>query len=334
MLRKLLFFAMVACLAFSFVARLHAAESKGIKAEFTERNGARAIGMGHAYTGVAEGMPTVLWNPAGLASLSRTEVYFSRYNGFSFTVSDNMGQETEDQISFNLFNVGVPIKDIGVIAVSANLWDLGSNELVGTGQSSQGLDSQSVLMMYGSFATRLSKKIDVGVSMKYIREKLSSADGGVGTSVAVDMGVLYRPLTDVPLQLGMSILDVGTDMQHKNEYQSDRLPRRVRVGFGYNVLKHLLDQDKFNLLLAADYERFLVGSPANDGAFVGAEFSVEPKEDLILAMRSGYLSEEGDLSGALIGFGVNWRGYAFDLARELGVNPLSDRTFFALTAHF
>ncbi|MCE5270172.1 PorV/PorQ family protein [bacterium] len=334
MLRKFILSLAVVALTVAYGSSLYAADNKGIKAEFTEQNGARAIGMGHAYTGVAEGLATVLWNPAGLASLTKTEVYFSRYNGFSFTVTDNMGQETEDQISFNLFNVGVPIKDIGVIAVSANLWDLGSNERIGQGQSSQGLDNQSVLMMYGSFATRLSKKIDVGVTMKYIREKLSSEEGGVGTSAAVDLGVLYRPLTDVPLQFGMSILDLGTDMQHKNEYQSDRLPRRVRVGFGYNILKHLMETDKFNFLLAADYERFLVGSPASSGTFVGGEFSVQPKEDLLLAMRSGYLSEEGDLSGALIGFGVSWRGYAFDLARELGVNPLSDRTFFALTAHF
>ena len=82
MLRKLIFFAAVAGISLSTFAELSA---QGIKADFTERNGARAIGMGHAFTGVAEGMPTVLWNPAGLASLTRTELYFSRYNGWSFT---------------------------------------------------------------------------------------------------------------------------------------------------------------------------------------------------------------------------------------------------------
>lgn len=331
MFRKLILFFTVAAITLSLSANLAA---QGIKTEFTEKNGARAVGMGHAYTGVAEGLPTVLWNPAGLASLSQTELYFSRYNGFSFTVSDNIGQETEDQISFNLFNVGIPIREIGVVAVSANFWDLGSNTLTGVGTGSQGVDNQSVLMMYGSFATRLNRNIDVGVSMKYISEKLGSEQGGTGTSAAVDLGVLYRPLNDIPLQLGLAVLDLGTDMQHKNKNQADRLPRRVRVGVGYNILKHLLEQDKFNFLLAADYERFLVGTPANSGAFVGGEFMVQAVEDLALSMRSGYLSEEGDLSGALLGFGINWHGFAFDLARELGVNPLSDRTFFALTAHF
>jgi hypothetical protein len=55
---------------------------------------------------------------------------------------------------------------------------------------------------------------------------------------------------------------------------------------------------------------------------------------MLLSMRTGYLSEEGELSGALIGFGINFHGYSFDLARELGVNPLSDRTFFSVSAHF
>lgn len=310
-------------------------QAQGIKAEYTEQNGARAIGMGHAYTGVAEGLPTVLWNPAGLVSLNRAEVYFSRYEGFSFTVSDISGAETEDQISFNFFNVGVPIKDIGVVAFSMNLWDLGSSEITSAGGGElTGLDDQSLWMMYGSFATRLSKKIDIGVSMKYIREKLSSLEGGTGTSAAVDLGVLYRPLTEIPLQFGFALMDIGTNMQFTNKYQSDRLPRRFRIGGGYNILKHLLEQDRFNLLFAADYERFLVGNPANDGFFIGSEFSIEPLEDLLLALRSGYQSEEGELNGALIGFGLNWKGFSFDIARELGVNPLSDRTFYSFSAHF
>ncbi|HUU28387.1 MAG TPA: PorV/PorQ family protein [archaeon] len=310
------------------------ARAQGIKAEYTEQNGARAIGMGHAFTGVAEGLPTVLWNPAGLVSLSRLEVYFSRYQGFSFTVSDPTGNETEESISFNFFNVGMPIKDIGVVAFSMNLWDLGSSEITDIGQDFRGIDNQSLWMFYGSFATRLRKNIDIGVTMKYIREKLSSSAGGIGTSAAVDMGVLYRPLNEIPLQVGFALLDLGSNMQFTNEYQADRLPRRFRIGAGYNILKHLLEQERFNLLLSADYERFLVGNPANTGYFIGSEFSIEPFEDMLLAVRSGYQSEEGDLSGALIGFGVNWKGYSFDIARELGVNPLSDRTFYAISAHF
>jgi len=308
---------------------------KGIKDYFKDQNGARAIGMGYAFTGVAEGLSSVLWNPAGLVSVSRTEVYFSRYAGFTYTTNDAItGMETEDQISFNFFNVGVPIKDVGVIAVSMNLWDLGSSVFTNIGSETTGFDDQSLWMFYGSYATRISKKIDVGVTMKYIREKLSSAAGGIGTSAAVDVGVLYRPIDDVPLQVGAAIMDIGTDMQFVNENQSDRLPRRVRIGVGYNILKHLLEQERFNLLFAVDYERFLVGSPQNDGIFIGSELGIEPFEDMLLSIRSGYLSEEGDLSGALIGFGINFKGYCFDLARELGVNPLSDRTFFSVSAHF
>jgi len=38
------------------------------------------------------------------------------------------------------------------------------------------------------------------------------------------------------------------------------------------------------------------------------EFGIQPLEHMILNMRAGYLSEEGELSGALIGFGINFRG--------------------------
>ncbi|MBW7996220.1 MAG: PorV/PorQ family protein [Candidatus Glassbacteria bacterium] len=313
---------------------VHTSYAQGVKEEFAEKNGARAIGMGHAYTGVAEGLTAILWNPAGLNSVQNTSFYFSRYEGFSFTVSDPSGGEVEDQISFNLFSIGMPIKDIGTFALTMNLWDLGASEVTSVGQDLTGLDDQSLWMIYGSFATKFNKKIDIGVSMKYIREKLSSMEGGIGTSVAVDIGVLYRPLEEVPVQFGAALLDLGPNMQFKNEYQSDRLPRRIRVGVGYNILKHLLEQDRFNLLLSADYERFLVGNPANDGFFLGTELSIEATEDMLLGLRGGYLSEEGELNGALIGFGLDWRGFSFDIARELGVNPLSDRTFYAVSASF
>lgn len=332
MLRKFLALTAVLSLVPLLVPNVFA---QGVKEEFTEKNGARAIGMGHAYTGVAEGLPAILWNPAGLNSIQSTSVYFSRYNGFEFTVESPTGGETTDQVSFNLFNIGIPIKDIGTFAFSMNLWDLGSSvdTQIGSGDLT-GFDSQSLWIMYGSFATKFNKKIDLGISMKYIREKLSSTEGGTGSSVALDLGVLYRPFEEIPLQLGAALMDLGPNMQFKNEYQSDRLPRRIRVGVGYNILKHLLEQDRFNLLLSADYERFLVGNPANTGVFVGTEFSIEALEDMTLALRSGYLSEEGDLNGALIGFGLDWRGFSFDIARELGVNPLKDRTYYALSAHF
>ncbi len=331
MLRKFLTFSAVCAFTILMAQNSFA---QGVMNHVVEKNGARAIGMGHAYTGVAEGLVSVLWNPAGLTTINDPSFYFSRYTGTSFTVDDPMGGETEDEISFNLFNFGMPVKDIGTFALSMNLWDLGSSVIQSQGQTLSGFDSQSLWIIYGSFATKFNKKIDLGVTMKYFREKLGSSEGGVGSSVAVDLGVLYRPLEEVPVQIGLAVLDIGPNMQHKNEYQSDRLPRRIRVGVGYNILKHLLEQDRFNLLLSADYERFLVGNPADTGYFFGSEFSIEALEDMMFSLRSGYLSEEGDLSGGLLGLGLDWRGFSFDMARELGVNPLSDRTFYSLSARF
>ncbi|MDD5658300.1 MAG: hypothetical protein PHF00_13695, partial [Elusimicrobia bacterium] len=40
--------------------------------------GARALGMGEAYSAVAEGADAVYWNPAGLARVSRPEVSYTR----------------------------------------------------------------------------------------------------------------------------------------------------------------------------------------------------------------------------------------------------------------
>lgn len=309
--------------------------AQAIKRDLKEQNGARAIGMGYAFTGVAEGLPTVLWNPAGLVSLSRTEVYFSRYQGTSYSYFNfTTGAETEDQISFNFLNFGLPIKDVGVVAFSVNLWDLGSSVGMDEFGEPTGMDYQNLLMIYGSYATRVNKKVDFGISMKYIRDNLGQQEGGLGTGAAVDAGVLYRPIDDVPLQLGAAILDIGTDIQHKESSQADRLPRRIRIGAGYNILKHLMEQDMFNLLLAVDYERFLVGKFQDDGIFIGSEFGIEPLQDLLISVRAGYLKEEADFSGSVIGFGINFKGYCFDLARQMGVSSLVEPTYFSVSAHF
>ncbi len=95
-----------------------------------------------------------------------------------------------------------------------------------------------------------------------------------------------------------------------------------------------MEQDMFNLLLAVDYERFLVGKFQDDGLYVGTEFGIEPLQDLLLSVRGGYLSEEGDMSGACIGFGINYKGYCFDLARQMGVSSLVEPTYFSVSAHF
>jgi hypothetical protein len=97
--------------------------------------------------GWTNGLLAEVREPTAAGGWNATALVWSQ--GLLQAVSDPLGQETEDQISFNLFNVGVPIKDIGVVAVTANLWDLGSNSLTNYGQGNQGVDNQSVLMMYG-----------------------------------------------------------------------------------------------------------------------------------------------------------------------------------------
>jgi len=72
---------------------------------------AKTIGFGNAYTGYAEGVETIFYNPAGLANLNSYEASFSLHDGYAwFAKMDN------NDLAF-----AVPISErIGNIALSRN----------------------------------------------------------------------------------------------------------------------------------------------------------------------------------------------------------------------
>ena len=97
----------------------------GSGAEFlTYPMGARAVGMGRAYTAVANDIQTASWNPAGFALLRKKEVCYSRLNSFEFQVGD-----TEDSINNNLISVGIPTSLYGTFGFSVEIQNYGQTAI-------------------------------------------------------------------------------------------------------------------------------------------------------------------------------------------------------------
>jgi len=68
----------VACLVIGCVAPAGAAENGGTLSPFAFGAGNRALGMGGAFTGIADDASGLVWNPAGLGAIGRGELQFSR----------------------------------------------------------------------------------------------------------------------------------------------------------------------------------------------------------------------------------------------------------------
>ncbi len=308
----------------------------GAGADFlTYPMGARAVGMGRAYTGVANDIQASSWNPAGFALLEKREVAYSRLNSFSFQVLDK-----DDSINNNLISVGFPTELYGAFGFSIEIQDFGQTVITRDTPDPINIVNDNAMIFYGFYATSITDKIDAGIDYKFVNVDFGSMDERATTS-AIDLGVLYRPLRSVPLQVGASYRNLGFAMQYKDAEQKDPLPRRLRVGAGYDVLQHLLGSDILSLLVAGDIEMWrskivdendkVTSRPIESSQYFGTEFSYSG----ILFLRFGYIREKlFETVGPAYGIGLNYKGIRFDIAQELGVSDLGDETHFTAGLSF
>lgn len=77
--------------------------------------GARALGMGGAYTGVADDYSAVYWNPAGLTQLRKSEMFLDfthlRINN-DVTYQGNVSNPTASNTKFNSFGLVLPVPTV------------------------------------------------------------------------------------------------------------------------------------------------------------------------------------------------------------------------------
>ncbi|HUV30114.1 MAG TPA: PorV/PorQ family protein [Acidobacteriota bacterium] len=171
--------------------------------------GARAAGLGNAFTAVSEGALASYWNPAGLSVLDHGEVLFSHFAWYQ-------------DIALEYGSFAYPLHDGVVAGVSFTYLNYGQID----GYDAGGLPTGD-LTAY-DWAAALSLGVDVrdnlslGVSAKYVRQQLDSYDAA---APAVDLGVMYR-LDRV--NLALAVVNVGGKMNF--EAQPEKLPSAARVG--------------------------------------------------------------------------------------------------------
>jgi hypothetical protein len=251
--------------------------------------GARAAGMGEAFTGIADDVTASCWNPAGLAALSRPELGIMHsdavmdasleFVGFSYPVA-NIG-------TFALSGIFYIIKPIPVtLGSSASLGDLNWRD-------------QTIAV---SYARNITPELSAGLSGKTVQRFESDPIFGSseGSAYALDFGLLYA--TPVKgLNAGCSVLNTGTELRMSGEVKKDTLPQTTRVGLAYD---YYLNRSA-RLLCAADVHRILDGSWYAGG---GAEINLL---DTVF-LRTGYYQKEGNIQGNTYGFGFKFRNFQVD----------------------
>lgn len=244
--------------------QLYAAQSSA--AQFLNLGfGARALGMGEAFTAVADDISCLYYNPAGLAAhQDRRELSFSHAWHVQDTAISQLGYMARPY------------------AYAVTYFSAGQMEGRNTAGNPTGNFTASDLAAAVSRGFNFGPLM-AGVSGKVISQRIQSS---AATSFAADMGLLYR-FEGTPYSAGASLVNLGTKVKFEDEGYPLPLKLRVGVAAAFKAPK---------LLLALDAE-FPNDAPA--AARLGAEYTgIES-----LALRFGYRTVTGGQRDAILGSG-------------------------------
>jgi hypothetical protein len=207
-----------------------------LRAAFLDMDmGARPVGMGGAFTAIADDSNAALYNPAGIVQVQWNELsatYADLFSGLSLYAGDDTTNLTQSFFAFT----SRPIPKIGSFELSWNSFN-----------ASHLYREDTVALTYarnlGDFFPVLDNSLALGVNLKYLRrsvtlDSFSSSDpvfagGDNADGQTVDIGVLYHP-SEGPLagwRLGLAGMNLTQpDVGFQAE---DRVPMEGRLGIAY-----------------------------------------------------------------------------------------------------
>ncbi len=247
--------------------------------------GTRAIGMGEAYTALADDSSALQWNPAGLSFANQKEA--------SFMHSSLIENVHYEHLSY--------IAPGDSYSAGASMSYLGYGDIAGYDNTGAAIGNQSAnaYIFSGGIASLIKEALSLGITGSFLHEKLADTSAG---SFAVNAGSLlalpWHPL-QANYRLGASILNVGPGLKFVSD--RDPLPRKIKFGFA------ALHVEDWPINLTAD-----VTIPNDNSTFVslGSEYWFR---DLI-ALRLGYAGSNDEGKGLRLGVGLKLRGVLFDYA--------------------
>ncbi|MEK7381681.1 MAG: PorV/PorQ family protein [Elusimicrobiota bacterium] len=223
--------------------------------------GARALGMGGAYTALADDANSLYWNPSGLAKLDKREFTASHAELFESTRLDFLAYA--HPTSQGTFAAGLTYLSQNKIDGRDNL-----------GRRTAGFDASDAALSLG-YARKL-EMADLGATFKYLRSHIGSSEA---QGAAVDLGA-KRAFDRV--SVGAALRNLGPGLKFQD--QRNDLPLRLAVGAAY----------KFAGGHAAAGE--LVNGPRGAGTngSVGGEFQAVKN----LYLRAGYTTQTAITGGS------------------------------------
>jgi len=267
--------------------------------------GGRALGMGGAFTAIANDVTAGYYNPAGLAGINYPQLVLMHSEQFGNLVNYDYGAVaipygTDMSFGLSIMRLGVDgIPDTRQALIDGTtgtqIFDIRDpNARLNTDLISE--FSNQDWAFYLTFSKRQTENFYWGVNVKIIRRDI--AEFGA-TGIGFDVGALYKPFDN--LYLGANVQDVTTTLVAWNTGRNELISPTLKIGAAYKIVEILggyvmpaLDFDiRFeNRQFASNFNL----GPVSFDMHAGFEYSFKN----LFSVRAGY----SDVKQFTVGAGV------------------------------
>ena len=256
--------------------------------------GADAAGMGGAYSTVARGASAVFWNPARIVTSGVTEISLSHFMWYQ-------GIKLEHGAA------AIMISPSAALGASVTFLDYGTIDAYDINGNAMGQVSSYDMQAGLSLSLALNERLSVGVTAKYVGEKLADL---TASTFAGDLGLSYQSS-----RWSFSLAAVNISSGMKFETTKEKLPTAVRVGIAVSPLAA-------GLLTSMELEKRMYGDVVMRN---GLELSI--RDQYYLRGGINYYPQNTDRklgTGFSVGAGVRFGAAGLDYAFTPSDSYVSD----------
>ncbi|MFA5140318.1 MAG: PorV/PorQ family protein [Elusimicrobiota bacterium] len=264
--------------------------------------GPRPAAMAGAFTGLADDLFAIHYNPAGLGTLQRQQLAFMHHALYTGVRQEWAGY-------------ALPTEKLGTFAASVNMLVVSPFQAYDETDAVIGdVKAQDECVTF-AYSKEVGKKrgLSAGVAVKYIR---STLDAYSATAIAFDGGVLARfgrqMEYETEYRLGAAVRNAGQNMKFIDE--AFPLPQSLNVGVSRNSpLPHPFEDMRLNAALDA-----VLPNDDMPYALLGVELKIVRE----FGVRVGYRQDQDTGMGltAGVGFTSLSRGFTAEWWPEISID--------------
>jgi hypothetical protein len=303
--------------------------------------GARELGMGRAFIGLADDPSAIFYNPGGLGLQNDWQV--SSMQGKYVNTFDYLQLSAVYPITdWGTFGIGYAGSSIGFNFPSSEVIVIGGEtRILPTGEVSGSYSNTALLLSYGKKVNLpYLKNIALGGSLKLLSQNLAANVAASGSASGLELVLGSRYQVNTEWNLGASLVNaLPAQLGGKITWTNgavETFPALLKVGVAYNNLANKTPSTTPRINVTLDYDNYLTRPDALPLAHLGLEWFTSPNISLRagidqsqIASSSGGFAVTNDVT---YGLGLLYNGYRFDFAYHMYNNQSDDTTsYFSLS---